>query len=332
MTNKIIKILLLILLTLPLIACKGKAEEALPTDVPTVEALPTPTPLADRVVLITGDTQDAWTLEQANSTLQELAAGTGFEFETRPEIQVNEITSDIKVLVFLSHPDNLGSLSNSALNTQFLVISDQDWSPAGNVTIIKADVNSQVFMAGYAVEELSDNFRGAGLLNSEESTPNTAFRNGAKYFCGLCNALIFPLNTYPMIKELPQSSSPAEWIAGFNELYANSILFIYVPPQAYSPDLFSFIAQTNVKVIGISSPPAEAQAIWAGTFRIDGFSPMKEVWNDVIAGNGGKTVNASLYLTDTQNGFISPGKQTLIEKVVAEIQAGRIYALDAMNN
>jgi hypothetical protein len=44
MTNKIIKILLLILLTLPLIACKGKAEEALPTDVPTVEALPTQRP------------------------------------------------------------------------------------------------------------------------------------------------------------------------------------------------------------------------------------------------------------------------------------------------
>jgi hypothetical protein len=83
-------------------------------------------------------------------TSQHHPAGTGsrygFEFETRPEIQVNEITSDIKVLIFY-HPDNLGSLSNSALNTQFLVISDQDWSPAGNVTIIKADVNSQVFMA-----------------------------------------------------------------------------------------------------------------------------------------------------------------------------------------
>lgn len=332
MTNKITKIILLILLTLPLIACKGKAEEIVPTNTPVVEALPTPTTLPDRVVLITGDTQDAWMLEQANSTLQELAAGSGLEFETRLEIQVNEITSDIKVLVFLSHPDNLGSLSNSALHTQFLVISDQDWTPAGNVTIIKADINSQVFMAGYAVEELSDNFRGAGLLNSEESTQNTAFRNGAKYFCGLCNALIFPLNTYPLIKELPQSSSPAEWIAGFNELYANSILFIYVPPQAYSPDLFSFIAQTNVKVIGISSPPAEAQAIWAGTFLTDGFSPMKGVWNDLVAGNGGKTVNASLYLTDTQNGFISPGKQMLIDNVINEMQAGRIYTLDAMSN
>lgn len=332
MTNKTIKILLLLLLTLPLIACKGKAKELFPTATPTVEALPTPTPLADRVVLITADIQDAWTLEQANSTLQELAAGSGLEFETRPEIQVNEITDDIKVLVFLSHPDNLGSLSNSALNTQFLVMSDQDWTPPGNVTIIKTDINNQLFMAGYAVEELSDNFRGAGLLNSEESIQNTAFRNGAKYFCGLCNALIFPLNIYPLIKELPQSSSPAEWVAGFNELFTNSILFIYVPPQAYSSDLFAFIAQTNVKVIGISSPPAEAQPIWAGTFRIDGFSPMKDVWNNIIAGNGGKTINASLYLADTQNGFISPGKQLLIEKVIAEIQAGRIYALDAMND
>jgi hypothetical protein len=94
-----------------------------------------------------------------------------------------------------------------------------------------------------------------------------------KIFLRVMQCVDFSPEYLPMIKELPQSSSPAEWIAGFNELYANSILFIYVPPQAYSPDLFSFIAQTNVKVIGISSPLPKHKPSGRGPFGSMDFHP-----------------------------------------------------------
>jgi hypothetical protein len=332
MRNKTTPIILLMLIAVLLISCKGKTEEAAPQATPTSMPLPSPTTAVDRVVLITGEIQHAWTLQQANSTLQELAASSGFEYETRTEIQSNEITPDVKVLVFLSHPQNLGSLSNSAPNTQFIVISDQEWTPSTNVTLIRADSTNQVFMAGYAAVMLADNFRGGGLLTSENSNEIIAFKNGAKYFCGLCNAVITPLNNYPMTKEISQSSQPADWMQAFDELNQNTILYVFVPPPAYSTDLFNHIAQTSVKIIGITTPPAEAQAIWAGTFLIDGFTPIKDIWNDVLAGNGGKTVNASLYLADTQAGLISPGKQQLIQQVITELQAGRIYTLDALSD
>ncbi|MGV8025803.1 MAG: hypothetical protein AB2L18_04510 [Anaerolineaceae bacterium] len=327
MRKKTAFLILLMVIGSLFISCKGKAEEAAtPTSVP----LPTPTTAADRVVLITGDVQDAWTLQQANTILQELATSSNLVFETRTAIQSNEITPDVKVLVFLSHPQNLGSLSNSASGTQFIVISDQEWTPESNVTIIRSDPTNQIFMAGFASVMLADNFRGGGLLTSENSNLITAYKNGSKYFCGLCNALITPLNKYPITKEITQSSQPADWIAAFDEINLNTILYVFVPPQAYSAELFNHIAQTSVKVIGITNPPAEAQSIWAGTILSDGLTPIKAIWNDVLAGNGGKTINASLYLADMQTGFISPGKQQLLQQVITELQAGRIYTLDPM--
>lgn len=330
MRKKALLFMLLVIIGSLFISCKGKADQAAQSETPTSAPLPTPTTAADRVVLITGDTPDAWTLQQASTTLQELAASSGLVFETRTAIQSNEITSDVKVLVFLSHPQNLGSLSNSAPATQFIVISDQDWAPENNVNIIRSDPKNQIFMAGYASVMLAENFRGGGLLISENSDQTTVFKNGAKYFCGICNALITPLNQYPITKELSQTSQPADWVAAFDEINLSTILYVFVPPQAYSADLFNHIAQTNVKVIGISTPPAEAQAIWAGTFLIDGITPIKDIWNDVVAGNGGKTINASLYLADVQNGLISSGRQMLLQQVISELQAGRIYTLNPL--
>jgi len=328
MKKRTVTFLLLIVLSSLFTACKGKIQEAVTQETPT--SLPTPTTAADRVVLITGENSDAWTLQQASSTLQELAAPSGLAFETRTAIQSNEITADMKVLVFLNHPQNLGSFSNEAPHTQFIVLSDQDWSPSSNVTIIRTDPKNQFFMAGYASVMLAENFRSGGLLVSETGDFSLAYRNGATYFCGICNAVITPLNQYPVIKELSQTSQPGDWIAAFDEISLSTILYIFVPPQAYSTELFNRIAQTNVKVIGISTPPAEAQPIWAGTFLIDGIAPIRNLWNEVVAGNGGKTVNASLSLTDTQAGLISPGRQQLLLQVIEEMQAGHIYTLDLL--
>jgi len=329
MRKKVLLLMFLVVMSTLGGACK-RGREIYPSPTASSAPLPTPTNAADRVVLIIGNTADAWVLQQANSVLQELASSSGLLLETRPAIQANEITPDMKVLVFLSHPQNLGSLSNAAPRTQFIVISDQNWAPEKNVTIIRADQTSSIFMAGYASVMLSENFRGGGLLTSENNNLTTAYQNGAKYYCGICNSLVNPLNQYPITKELSLSSQTTDWIAAFDEIATSTILYVYVPPQAYSAELFNHIAQTNIKAIGISTPPAEAQTIWAGTFLIDGLSPIKEIWNDVLAGNGGKQINASIALTDTQNGFISPGRQLLLQNVIGELQAGRIYTLDPM--
>ena len=320
---------MLLICSILFVSCNGKSK-TLPTETPTSNPLPSPTPAPDRVVLITGENPDSWTLQQANSVIQELAQTSGLVFEARNSIQSNEITSDMKILVFLSHPQNLGGLSNSAPHTQFIVLSAEDWAPSSNVTIIKTNPEFQYFMAGYTSVILADNFRGGGLLTNENSNFITAYGNGAKYFCGICNAVITPLNSYPITKELSASSTAADWIAAFDEIRLNTILYVFIPPSAYSVDLFNHIAQTSVKVIGISTPPAEAQSIWAGTFLIDGISPIRDIWNDVLAGNGGKTISSSLYLADTQNGLISPGKQELINRVISDLQAGMIYTLDPL--
>ena len=331
MKKNALVLVVLLFLGIFLGSCNGKSEEILPTEIPTEVPLPSPTPALDRVVLVTGDNPDSWMLQQATSTLQGLAQNSSLEFETRTNIQSNEITSDMKVLVFLSHPQNLGSLSNGAPDAQFIVISDEEWVPSSNVTIIRSDTKYQYFMAGYASVMLAENFRSGALLPIENGDFNTAYKNGAKYFCGICNAVISPLNAYPITRELSSSSAPADWINAFEEIRLNSILYVFVPPAAYSADLFNYIAQSGAYVIGIAAPPAEAQAVWAGTFLSDGISPITDIWNDVMAGNGGKTVFASLYLEDAQNGFISQGKQQLLQQVISDIQAGMIFPLDLLS-
>jgi len=311
-------------------ACGAQDNTPIPEPTPTIEVMPTPTMAPERAVLIADTATDAWTLEQATAALQELTYNSGLEFEIRSTINASEITPDIKVLVFLQHPENLGSLSNAAPGTQFIVISDQEWTPSANVNIIRSDTNHQVFMAGYAAVMLSDNFRGAGLLTVEEPELKTAFVIGAKFFCGLCNSLVYPLNVYPVYKELPSTSQPSEWLAGFNELALSTIQYLYIPPQAYSADLFNALAPSGIRLVGIISPPAEAAPMWAGTLKSDGFVPLRTIWDDVLQGIGGKTVYASLQLTDTQTGFIGEGKQKLINSVIEEMQAGRIYTQDPM--
>ena len=88
-------------------------------------------------------------LRMRKHVLRELAASSALEFERREQVIANEITSDIKVMVFLNQPENLGSLASGAPGTQFVAIMDQDWNPGQNVTVIRRRDDHTAFMAGY---------------------------------------------------------------------------------------------------------------------------------------------------------------------------------------
>ena len=295
-------------------------------------ATPIPTPAPDRAILAAPDDSSSIELAEAQILIAELAAGSGLEFETLSEIFANEITSDIKIIVFLEQPDNLGSLAANAPGTQFVAISSKNWTPPANGNIILKNEDHVAFLSGYLSALLAPNFRVGGLLVSENTQFNQAFNNGVSYYCGLCAAVIYPLNTYPVISQQPANSPPATWQAAFNEINSNKINVLFLPGAAASAELGTYLTGMDVAVIGNQAPPEELRSRWVATISSDGLSPLREIWDDLLEGRGGKVVNANLKISDVNqisvaDGLVklSQGKMGLLNKVITLLRKGQIY-------
>ena len=301
-------------------------EVIIPTDTPIKTAAP------DRVVLIAPGDTSSNEFTEAQALINELAAGSGLEVEIRQEIFNNSITPDIKIIIFLEQPDNLGSLAASAPGTQFVAISSQNWSPPANGTIIRKNEDHVAFIAGYLSALLAPNFRVGGLQISEKPEFNQAFANGVSYYCGLCAALVYPLNTYPVLTQQPINSSAANWQAAFNEINASKVNVLFLSGEAASIELGTYLAQIDVAIIGNQTPPDELRSRWVATISSDGLSPLRDIWNDLLDGKGGKVMNASLKISDVNyvsvaDGLVwlSQGKMDLLNKVISLLRDDQIH-------
>ena len=329
MKIRIKKILLVILTLIFFSSGCSLIQNNQPTPTPTLipTRLPTPTSLPARAILIAPDGTDPSLLNEAQTILTDLSSASGLVFETRPGITSKEITADIKILVFLAHPDNLGSLSNAAPRTQFAVISDLNWNPGSNVTIIRRRPEYIAFMAGFISVNLDNNFRGGALIPASDTLSQVAFANGGHFFCGLCSPSIPPYVKYPLITTQPEGSSAAAWQAVFDQMYINGVRVLYVAPEAYSPELFTYLVSKGILLYGSQSPLDAARPRWAATLLVDGLSPFREIWPDLLAGKGGKIVYGGVRFADVQPALITPGKLDYFQKLVGRMRAGMLNPL-----
>ncbi len=295
-----------------------------PTPTPTLFPTPlsTPTALPARAILIAPNGADATLLNEAQTILTELTSSSGLLFETRTEINSKEITPDVKILVFLIHPENLGTLSNAAPKTQFAVISDLNWNPGSNVTIIRRRPEYISFIAGFIGVNLDNNFRSGALISASDTLSQEAFANGGHFFCGLCSPSIPPYAKYPLIATQPEGSTPAAWQAAFDQMNVNGIHALYVAPEAYSPELFTYLTGKDIILYGSQPPLEAARPKWAATLLVDGLAPLREIWPDLLAGKGGKTVYGGVRFADVQPAFITTGKLEYFQKLVDRMRAG----------
>lgn len=326
-------IIVLLIASFSLSACGSKdtQDETVQEIIPTVE-LPTPTPvLPDRALLIAEAGTDATMLTEAQTAMTELAASSGLEFETRQSLSAEEITEDVKIVIFLHHPDNLGTLAAGAPNTQFAAITTQDWKPPSNVTVIRTREDDVAFLSGYIAAIMAPNFRIGALLASENVQFNQAFQNGVLYYCGSCASSITPLNSYPVISTQPAGSSAETWQLAFDEINLSKVNVLYLANEANSAQVSSFLSAMDIGVIGSQDPLPEGQSRWAASIYIDSVSPINEIWDDLVAGSGGQTVNAGIKITNiqeltVQDGtvWLSPGKQILVDKMIELLREDQI--------
>ncbi len=303
--------LVLLVLILPAVTatgCAKKPSQEQPTPaVAQPTALPTSLPLPDRVVLVAPADFDPVLLADAETTLRELSASSALEFERREKVIANEITPDMKVVVFLSQPENLGSLATGAPGTQFVSIMNEDWNPGQNVTVIRKREDHIAFMAGYLGALLAPNFRVGALIPAEDPAFNQAFTNGVNYYCGICASQINPLNRYPFISTQPAASPASVWQAGFDAINVNKLNVLFVAKEAATPELLAYLTTLDVAMIGNQSPPGESRSKWVATLYSDGMAPIREIWPDLLAGKGGKVLNAAIKIFDNQYVTVNDG-------------------------
>ena len=330
--------IIIIIFPLLIVSCKSDSPSSPVTGTEDVLPVqPTPTSAPDRVVLVSPGDTDPVRLSDAETLLRELAAGSGLEFEIRNQINQGEITPDMRILVFLRKPENLGSLSTSAPNTQFISLVEEDWSPSENVTVIRLRDDHTAFTAGYLSVMLAPNFRTGALLSADRPQFNDAFLNGVQYYCGICSSVVFPLNSYPAVSVQPSGSPPQTWLTSFNEIYANAINILYLADDAVSPELVTAIADYDLAVIGTTTPPESATSKWIATVYSDGVSPIREIWQDILNGQGGLKINADVKIMNYQYvqlqeglAWLSSGKQNLVNKVINSLRNDLINPLSVI--
>ena len=298
---------------------------------PTSESLP-PTPILAQtlVVFVAPPEADPAASEQISTMLSELAAAEGLDFEIRPSFTREDLSAEIRILAAISPDPGLADLAQSAPAIQFLGITIPGLEPAANVTVIDDQGISEGdigFLAGYLAAVVSPEWRMGAMSTSD--TPGgldhrSGFLNGAVFFCGLCRQTNPPFLNYPLFSEAPSASTPQEWQATANILIDSAVETAYIAPGAGDNSLYEYLAGAEINLIGTSAPPPSLEESWIGTLGGDFQSALRAAWPGLLSDQGGAKHTVNLTITNINPELFSPGRQRLVEKMLAELSAGFI--------
>jgi hypothetical protein len=131
------------------------------------------------------------------------------------------------------------------------------------------------------------------------------------------------LGEYPVISIQSSGSPPATWQAAADQISLNTLNVLFVAEDAYSAELFNHLTGKDIALVGTTPPLGEATPKWVVTVRSDGLSPIQEVWEKLIAGQGGTIINADFKIDNYQfiyamDGLVwlSQGKSNYLDQTI----------------
>ncbi len=297
---------------------------------PSATALPapteTPTPQPQRVVLVTPPDTAPWLIQNVQPVLSELAASAGLMFDTVQNLSPEEITPATKMVFITGTPDYLPQLVAAGPQTQFAAVSPLEIQTVPNFNLIRLQPERQAFIAGTVTITIAGDWRALGLLPTGEPTASItedAFRNGAQYFCGICNSYYAPIIRFPIIRH----TDSVNYQAVVDEAHKNIVYAIYVAPEIATPDMLRALASQEYILVGGDTPPDDVKPRWAATIRQNPGTAIRALWPSMLAGQGGQVVPASISVEDSNTEFFSVGKQNLVQSVIEELDTGQIIPL-----
>ncbi len=331
--------ILLFILALPVLGCTRNNVANTPTVsvAPLITETATATPLPTKVLFISNPDDDPALVAQVNSELGTLSSQAGLALEQRNDLQATDLNNEVKVVVFASPPDNLNDLVGSASSIQFAVITDQDIAPTANLTVVRIHPEFSTFIAGYIAEMLTTDWRVAGLIPSDipqSDLIQEAFKNGGRYWCGICHLENGPYVSFPLVAALPASSDANTWKAAIDQLEVSRVYTMAAWNLMNNPEVLQYISVLSVLteqgifmhpiLLGNEVPQDALRPSWAVTLTPDAATSLQAAWADLMVGNGGRAYDAGVKMTDINESLFGIGKQRLADETIQKLVLGLI--------
>lgn len=310
------------------------------TPAPTVTL--TPTALPPLVVLLSPPEGDLALASALEPQFNQLARDAGFRFQIRQTLSGAEAASDVAYLIALPPAPGLNEIITTARDTRILAVGIPNLIQAPNLIAIGTEVGSpanNAFLAGYIAALTTPEYR-TGVIGLQDGptadTTPLAFYNGMRFFCGLCRSGVPPFYEYPFYVNLPSTASDVEWHALADYMRNHAVRTVYVEPGVggeNTDDFYRYMAEQNLYVIGEVKPPEDVQNWWLVSMRQpDLESVYLQYWPQLLNGEMGVIIPLPATLSDINPNLLTPGKQRLVEEVLADLQGGFIDPLGVVES
>ncbi|MCC6300875.1 MAG: hypothetical protein IT314_16435 [Anaerolineales bacterium] len=337
------KIVIFVVLLLFILSACGSDQPSvtstpLPTETPIVPPTRTSTPTIPLAILILPADLDPEASSLYQKMVYDLAQASGMRFQVRNSLTPEEMSEPGLQIVVAFPPDpGIAALATAAPNVQFLAINIPGVVAAGNVSALGGNSQMDIiaFLAGYTAAMITDEFHIGMIMPKDDPDAQraaTAFRNGMTYYCGLCRVIYFPafclaenLQTcYPQYIDIPPDEDPTRYgpYADYLILQRN-VDTIFVYPSVAEPNLLTYIGTTGASLIG-AFLPEERPGGWVMTIQPDEIQAIQNAWPQLLAGQGGFTVQSPLGLSDVDPTLLPPGKQRDVQSTLDKLQKGQI--------
>ena len=328
--------LLLLILTL-LAACAGRATTTPTPEPPTATPNPTASPTASMplAILVLPAEMAQKDKDSYQTLIYDLTQANGMRFQVLNSLSADDLAlegSALKVVIALPPDPGLAALTAAAPGVQFLAVGIPNLATAPNLSSIGANgfpVDQQAFLAGYIAGLVAPEWK-VGILSQKDNPSGDnaviAFTNGFVYFCGSCRNPLFPqpAGIYPVVVRIPTDAKPAEYTAYADLMIQNVVKVAYVFPDVASTDLLNYMSQNNLLLLGQSLPNDTVRPSWIASIQPDEITAIKNIFPQLVAGNGGKIVPTPLILADVNSSLLGAGKLRLAQAVLDGLQNGTI--------
>jgi len=289
-----------------------------------------PTPAQSMVILVAPSGSDQALVAGLKTVLDEKAASSGLSLLVKETLTASDLHPGVRLVVALPPDSGLAAMALVNSQIQFVAVEIDGLQPTPNLSLVGASgggLDQQAFLAGYLAAMVTPDWR-VGVINPADDNLGPlirdAFKNGARYFCGLCKPAYPPFVIYPQAMPLDNPSDQASWQVAADNLLGKSVQTVYVPPLLSSPELLDYLDRAKVNLIGAQIPSGLKVGHWLASIRPDPALALAQLWLDLMAGKGGASLALPLVVEDADNSQLSVGKMRLIQEMIVNLAQERI--------